>query len=72
MSIITLTCVLPTKHQPSIYLNAIKKAALKSPSLKKIFRKEDEMVQLQMPAERVNSVNVNLSKEISSTRFTHS
>jgi len=44
-------------------LNAIEKAPLKSPSFEKIFRKEDEMVQLRMSAKRFNSVNVDPSKE---------
>jgi len=52
-------------HEPEnpICFNAIKKASLKSSFFEKIFRKENETVQLHMPAERFNSVSADLSKE---------
>jgi hypothetical protein len=51
------------KGENPTYFNAIEKAPLKSRSFKKIVRKEDEIVQLQMPAEEFNSLNVDPSKD---------
>jgi hypothetical protein len=51
------------KFENPSYFRMIEKAALKSPSFEIILRKEDEIIQLQMPAGEFNSLNVDPSRE---------